>query len=226
MLKFKGALGTGSRAPSPFEIAYNSGSFAFPPASLISLSQEESDGWELGLEYVLGNRVHLEAVYFDQEIKDVIFFDLSGFSGYLQDTGMSTSKGVELTADIQLSDNLHLVSNYTFNETERPNGLQRLRRPEKLLNLGLNYSSMDGRLNINSYYRMSRDSIDEILGSDIISLDDFNVFDLSVNYNMSDSVSLYARLENAFDEDYEEITGFNSPERAFYIGVRLDFFAQ
>ena len=85
---------------------------------------------------------------------------------------------------------------------------------------------MDGRLNINSYYRMSRDSIDEILGSDIISLDDFNVFDLSVNYNMSDSVSLYARLENAFDEDYEEITGFNSPEREFYIGVRLHLFAQ
>ena len=225
VLKFKGALGTGFRAPSPFEIAYNSGSFAFPPASLISLSQEESDGWELGLEYVLGNRVHLEAVYFDQEIKDVIFFDLSGFSGYLQDTGMSTSKGVEVTADIQLSDNLHLVSNYTFNETERPNGLQRLRRPEKLLNLGLKYSSMDGRLNINSYYRMSRDSIDEISGSNIISLDDFNVFDLSVNYNMSDSVSLYARLENAFDEDYEEITGFYSPERAFYIGVRLHLFA-
>ena len=46
VLKFKGALGTGFRAPSPFEIAYNSGSFAFPPASLISLSQEESDGWE------------------------------------------------------------------------------------------------------------------------------------------------------------------------------------
>lgn len=226
VLKFKGALGTGFRAPSPFEIAYNSGSFAFPPASLISLSQEESDGWELGLEYVLGNRVHLEAVYFDQEIKDAIFFDLAGFSGYLQDTGTSTSEGIELTADIQLFDNLRLVSNYTFNDTERPNGLQRLRRPEKLLNLGLNYSGMDGRLNINGYYRMSRDSIDEIFGSDIIDLDDFNVFDLSANYNVSDSISLYARLENAFDEDYEEITGFNSPERAFYIGVRLDFFAQ
>ena len=97
VLKFKGALGTGFRAPSPFEIAYNSGSFAFPPASLISLSQEESDGWELGLEYVLGNRVHLEAVYFDQEIKDAIFFDLAGFSGYLQDTGASTSEAVSYT---------------------------------------------------------------------------------------------------------------------------------
>ena len=162
----------------------------------------------------------------DREIKDAIFFDLAGFSGYLQDTGTSTSEGIELTADIQLFDNLRLVSNYTFNDTERPNGLQRLRRPEKLLNLGLNYSGMDGRLNINGYYRMSRDSIDEIFGSDIIDLDDFNVFDLSANYNVSDSISLYARLENAFDEDYEEITGFNSPERAFYIGVRLDFFAQ
>ena len=107
-LKFKGSVGTGFRAPSPFEIAYNAGASAFPPASLVTLDHEESKGYELGVEYVLGHRLHLEAVYFDQEVKDAIFFDLANYSGYLQDTGTSTSTGIELTANFQINKNLQL----------------------------------------------------------------------------------------------------------------------
>lgn len=224
VLKFKGSLGTGFRAPSPFEISYNAGPFAFPPAAAITLAQEESEGYEFGVEYVLGNRVHLEAVYFDQDVEDAIFFDLAGFSGYLQDVGTSTSKGVEITADLQLSDSLRLTSNYTYNDTERPDGLQRRRRPEGLMNIGLAYVAMAGRLNINGFYRISRDATDEIFGSPV-DLDDFEVLDISASYRFTDNFSIYARLENAFDEDYEEITGFNSPDRAAYLGFKLNFSA-
>ncbi|HJO10451.1 MAG: TonB-dependent receptor [Gammaproteobacteria bacterium] len=224
-LKFKGAYGTGFRAPSPFEIGYNAGAFAFPPASLVSLGQEESEGYELGVKYVVGSSLHLEAVYFDQEVEDAIFFDLAGFSGYLQDVGRSTSDGVEISADISLSDNLRLTSNYTYNDTERPNGLQRRRRPEQLANFGLAYVGMDDRLSLNAFYRISRDSIDEV-GATLVKLDDFEVMDLSASYSVSDNIKLYARVENAFDEDYEEIAGFNPPDRAAYVGVRFNFSAR
>ena len=223
-LKFKSSLGTGFRAPSPFEIAYNAGPFAFPPAALVTLAQEQSEGYEFGVEYVLGNRIHLEAIYFDQEVEDAIFFDLAGFSGYLQDVGTSTSKGVEITADLQLSDSLRLTSNYTYNDTKRPNGLQRRRRPEGLMNIGLAYTALDDRLKINGFYRVSRDATDEIFGSPV-DLDDFEVLDISARYRITDNFSIYARLENAFGEDYEEITGFNSPERAAYLGFKLNFSA-
>jgi vitamin B12 transporter len=173
---------------------------------------------------VLGNRIHLEAIYFDQEVEDAIFFDLAGFSGYLQDVGTSTSKGVEITADLQLSDSLRLTSNYTYNDTKRPNGLQRRRRPEGLMNIGLAYTALDDRLKINGFYRVSRDATDEIFGSPV-DLDDFEVLDISARYRITDNFSIYARLENAFGEDYEEITGFNSPERAAYLGFKLNFSA-
>ena len=162
---------------------------------------------------MLGNRIHLEAVYFDQEVEDAIFFDLAGCRGFLQDVGTSTSKGVEITADLQLSDSLRLTSNYTYNDTERPNGLQRRRRPEGLMNIGLAYTALDDRLKIHGFYRISRDATDEIFGSPV-DLDDFEVLDISASYRITDNFSIYARLENAFDEDYEEITGFKSPERA------------
>lgn len=223
-LKYKASFGTGFRAPAPAEIAYNVGPFAFPPASGVILQQEESEGYEFGVEYVVGNDLHLEAVYFDQEVENAIFFDLASFSGYLQDVGTSTSKGVELNGEFQLSDAWDLKVNYTYNDTERPNGQQRRRRPENLVNLGLSYSGMGDRLNINGFYRISRDSIDEIFGvPDPVQLDDFEVLDLSANYQITNNIQIYGRIENAFDESYQEITGFNTPGASAYIGFKLNF---
>ena len=172
------------------------------------------------MEYVLGNRLHLEAVYFDQEVKNAIYFDLAGFSGYLQDIGASNSEGVELGIDLTMTDSLRLTSNYTFNETKRPNGLQRLRRPEKLANVGLFYSGVGDRLKLNAFYRISQDSIDELNGTSV-GLDDFQVLDLSASYDVNDSFRIYTRVENALDEDYQEVTGFFSPQRAIYVGIKL-----
>jgi len=223
-VKLKGSYGTGFRAPSPAEIAYNAGAFAFPPASLVTLAQEESQGYEFGVEYVLDNDLRLEAIYFDQEVENAIFFDLSGFSGYLQDVGTSSSSGVELNGEIGLGDAWDLSVNYTYNDTERPNGLQRLRRPEHLANLGLSWYGMADRLNINAFYRISRNAIDEQFGNpNVIPLDAFEVMDITANYRINDSFQVYGRLENAFDEDYQEITGFNTPGAAAYVGFKLSF---
>ena len=47
--------------------------------------------------------------YFDQEIEDEIFFDLATFSGYLQSPGTSTSKGIEIAADVPLGERWELL---------------------------------------------------------------------------------------------------------------------
>lgn len=221
-LKFKGSYGTGFRAPSPYEIAYNAGASAYPPASLATLTQETSRGFEGGIEYLRGDSLRLEAIYFDQDVDDAIFFDLADFSGYLQDTGTSNSRGVELHGELSLGHAWRLTANYTHNETARPNGEQRLRRPEDLVNLGVSWFTLQDKLNLNAYYRISRNSIDQT-GNTVVALDDFEVLDLSVNYSVTPNIQLYGRLENAFDADYQEVTGYNTAERAAYIGFRLNY---
>jgi len=213
-LKFKTALGTGFRAPSPFEIAYNAGPFAFPPAAGIALQQEESEGWEIGVEYFT-HTMRLEAVYFDQNVENAIFFDLASFSGYLQDVGQANSHGIELSAEFPITDSLRVTGNYTHNETERPDGTQRLRRPEHLFNFGFLYTGLDGKLNLNGFYRSQADAID----SGNIAIEDFGVFDLAVSYQLMESVRVYGRLENAFDENYQEIIDYNTAAAAAYVGV-------
>lgn len=220
-LKLKASAGTGFRAPSTAEIAYNSGAFATPPASNVKLSEETSQGFELGIEYFVGTQLKLEAVYFDQDVEDAIFFDLEAFSGYLQDVGNSTSSGIELIADYALSANWTVKGNYTFNETERPNGLQRIRRPEHLSNLGVSYRSDDGRLLLNAFYRSSANAIDG--NTVLVALDNFGVVDVNARYQLHPNVEIYARIENAFDENYQEINGFNSALRGSYVGAKLSF---
>ncbi|MFK7862628.1 MAG: TonB-dependent receptor plug domain-containing protein [Pseudohongiellaceae bacterium] len=221
-LKLKASLGTGFRAPAPSEVAYNAGAFAFPPASLVTLKEENSQGFEAGIEYFGGSRVKLEATYFDQEIEDAIFFDLAGFSGYLQDIGTSVSKGVELSGNIMLSSTWNVQANYTYNDTERPNGLQRLRRPEGLFNVGVSYVSNNSRLRFNAFYRSSEDSIDEVRGT-VVSLENFGVLDINATYQVTENVEIYARVENLLDEEYQEVFDFNSTDRGSYVGFRLNF---
>ena len=221
-LKFKSSFGTGFRAPAPAEVAYNAGAFASPPASLVTLKEENSEGFEVGVEYYSGTRLKLEAVYFDQKIEDAIVFDIAGFSGYLQDIGTSTSKGAELSGNFAISNNWNVNANYTYNDTERPNGLQRRRRPETLTNIGVSYRSTDERLSVNAFYRTSEDSIDEIRGA-VVSLENFGVLDINANFKISEAVEVYARIENLLDDEYQEIFDFNSADRGSYVGLRLNF---
>ena len=108
-VKLRGAYGSGFRAPSLYEIAYNSGFFAYPPASEVSLSPETSAGHDLGVEWYGDNGLYLEATYFDQLINDEIYFDQASYSGYLQDSGETDSRGIELALETPLSATLALT---------------------------------------------------------------------------------------------------------------------
>ncbi len=221
-LKLRGSLGTGFRAPSPYEASYNRSPFAAPPASLVNLTEETSAGYELAVEYYTRAGLHLEAVYFDQKIEDAIQFDLSAYSGYLQDVGSSASQGVELSANMPLTARLTLNTNYTYNETRRPDGSQRFLRPEHLANLGLTWLSADERLHFSGFYRRSQDSVDSLFGS-AVTLDDYDVFDLSASFKLTTLLNIYARVDNATDAEYAEVLGYNTAGRSVYVGVQASF---
>lgn len=221
LLKFRGSLGTGFRAPSPYEIAYNTGPWAYPPASNTKLLQEQSKGWELGVDWYWKEALQLSLVYFDQKTENAIDFDLTGFSGYLQETGTSLSRGFEFSGSYNISPALGVDFNYTHNNTQRPNGLPRRYRPEQLANLGLAWEPR-AKLQLNAFLRYSAKPFDEAVTNNVL-LKDFVVLDLNASYQLSRQVQFYARLENALDEQYQEIATYNTADRAGYLGFRLLF---
>lgn len=218
-LKLKGAYGTGFRAPSLFEIAYNNGPYAVPPAADTQLREEESRGYDIGLSWLASSGLYLEAVYFDQTIEDEIYYDLTNNSGYLQRGGDTDSSGVELGADWPLAESLSLNANYTYNETETSDGDRRPYRPEHLANLGLNWRGLADGLALGLAWRLSADARD-IDGS---RLDDYQVLELNASYQLTRYLQLYGRLENALDEDYQEVPTYNTSGAAGYAGLRYAF---
>jgi vitamin B12 transporter len=218
-IKFKGTYGTGFRAPSLYEISFNKGPYAYPPAQGTELGAEESKGYDLGAGYYATAGWYVDAVYFHQSIDDEIYFDLLNFSGYLQGQGESTSEGVEFITAVPVSDTVTLTGNYTYTDTQDSAGEQRLRVPKNMCNVGMLVAPWDGRLKINVNYRVARDTANDVDGA----VDDYEVLDLSVSYQVLKELELYGRVENATDERYQEIPTYNTPGAAGYAGFRYTF---
>ncbi|HKK22137.1 MAG TPA: TonB-dependent receptor, partial [Pseudohaliea sp.] len=200
-LKLRGTWGTGFRAPSLYEISYNRGPFAFPPAATADLREETSEGYDLGVAWAGTDGEYLELTWFEQQVENQIFFDLIGFSGYLQEDGESESRGVEFAAAWPLAAGLALSGNYTWNDTETATGEQRARRPEHLGNLGFTFTGRDSRLKLGAHLRLSRDAVSTMA----TPLDDYEVVDLNASFELVPGLTLFGRVENALDEDYEEV---------------------
>ena len=52
---------------------------------------------------------------------------------------------------------------------------------------------------------------------------DYEILDISATYNLTDALSIQGRVENVLDEDYEEVSGYNTPGAAGYAGIRYSF---
>ncbi|MEP0357658.1 TonB-dependent receptor [Paraglaciecola sp.] len=225
-LKLRSAYGTGFRAPSLSEIDYNNGPWAYSPATDSDLKEETTEGYEVAVEYTQHNGSHYEVVYFDQTITDSLEFDLAGFSGYIQENGEVYSKGIELIADVALTDSLRLNSNYTYNDTEDTTGEQRIRRPKHLANIGVNYQVE--KLTVSANVRFVKDFTDSVYDSSIfqsvrVPMDDYQIVDLSARFQANTNLIIFARVENLLDEDYQDLATYYNKGQALNVGVQYQF---
>ena len=66
-IRFKASYGSGFRAPSLYEVDYNGGPWAFPPASNTQLIEETSEGYEYGFEFMAHDKVSGEDAKVDRK---------------------------------------------------------------------------------------------------------------------------------------------------------------
>ena len=210
----RGAVGTGFRAPSLYEIAYNTGPFAYPPATLAPLKEEQSEGWEVGLVGLFGDAT-VEVIWFDQQIENEIIYDMANYSGYLQTEGKSTSEGIELVGSMALSQRLALEGNFTWNDTAQQGGQQRPYRPEETGRISLiwDQSNVTARLTA----RHTGKAVDPFL----TPIDTTLTLDLTARWTVTPRWSLEARVLNLTDETNQQVPGYRVPGLTAYAGVRI-----
>ena len=53
---------------------------------------------------------------------------------------------------------------------------------------------------------------------DVVSLPDYNVFDVKFSY-MINNYNILLKIDNVFDEQYQVVNKYGTSNRAFYIGL-------
>ncbi len=56
-----------------------------------------------------------------------------------------------------------------------------------------------------------------------MTLKAFTLINLGADYKITRRLQVYGRVENLFDQTYQEEFGFKAPGRAAYVGLRVGF---
>jgi len=228
------AYGTGVKNPTFTErFGYFDGFLGNP-----DLQPEESNGWEAGIEQkFFENRLDVDLTYFDETLEDEIngfVFDPATFLFTSANmNGESERSGYEITANYRVNDNLYWQGSYTSLDAEEPDyvsgtHLEEVRRPSDSASMSINYTFADEKANVYLSATYTGDQLDNYfppypLEAERVTLDSFTLVNLSGSYQFSDSLTVFARIENLLDENYEEIYGFSSQGQGAYAGIRYNF---
>ncbi len=224
------SVGTGVTNPTFYE------QFGYVPSMFVGnpgLRPEESLGWDIGLEHGFFDRaLVVDVTYFNQNLTNEI---ITSYAGPLPTPvnldGESERQGVELTATLNLTSGLTATATYTYVDATEPSPvggapLREVRRPEHSGSLNVAYRFHEGRGRVfgEIVFNGAMTDLDfSTYPSTRVTLDDYTLVNVGGSYSFSDSFEAYGRVENLFDEDYEEVLGYNSQGRVAFIGLRGRF---
>ncbi len=217
--KLKASVGTGFKAPTLSEMFENFPSFGF--FGNPNLKPETSFGWDAGFEQALANQtLQFGATYFHNNIRNLIDINAAGDS--YANIGRARTDGVESFIAWQPLDALSLRADYTYTEAfDAQLHQELLRRPKHKVSLDARWQvtpelSLDADLlYVSSWIDVSRDgSIPRLTAPG------YTTVDIAASYDVTDQITLYGRIDNLFDEDYQNPTGFLHPGRGVFGGKR------
>lgn len=224
---FVGA-GTGTKNPTFVE------RFGFTPDTFIGnpdLRPEKSRSYSASLEHAFGEAVHMRVTAFHDRLEDEIngfFFDANagGFTA-VNTNGESQRDGVELSVNAQLNEVLRVQADYTYLDATQPtNGNQEneLRRPQNSGRIIVDYDALPERLSLQAGAAFIGEHYDDDFATfpaRRVNLDGYTLLHCTARYRINDMFEITGRVENAADENYQDVFGYATPGRSAYLGVNM-----
>lgn len=216
-LRLRGAWGTAVKNPTFTELYGIYSGFQSNP----NLKPEESESWELGLDTTLSDeRIQLGATYFNAQLKDEIgsSCDANWTCTPINIEGISDRQGVELSSSFAVSDSLQVNAAYTYTDSEDPAGVEEQLRAKHIGSINVAWQvKSDTKLNINVQHNGSQTDYGF---PNPVMLDAYTLVNLNANYSASDKMDVYLSLNNLFDEDYQQVNGYETLGFGANIGLR------
>lgn len=228
----RASWGQGFRAPGLYELYSEYGNLTLQP--------EESESWEVGVEQRLFQDAVVSLTYFNrQNDNEIGYFDcwtytsplcaVNGVSrgGFYGNIVRTEAQGIEAAGRWAVGDRLTVSANYTWTDAEavkaadpKHNGKRLTRRPEHMGNLHVDYAWAFG-LKTGVGVRYVGETFND--AANTVKVDAYTLVDLRASYPINDTLEVYGRIENAFDEDYQTVLNYGAPGRGVFGGVRVRF---
>jgi vitamin B12 transporter len=209
-----------------------------------NLSPEQSRTIHAGIDQkVASGRVRITADYFDSRFHNIISFDYGPQSpacvaanegtqaGTYFNTNLARARGGTFSGEARITRWLSASTNYTYDSTRTlsaptdpinvdPNylpGSRLLRRPVNSGNAVLNASILRMNWNLSGYFSGQR--FDYNYPGQAID-PGYALFNLAASYNIARGLSVYGRVNNLANKQYQEVYGYPALGREFRIGVK------
>jgi vitamin B12 transporter len=230
-LILRGSIGTGQKNPTFTErFGFFPGQFVGNPA----LKPERSTAYDIGLDSeLLDGSLVVQATLFQQDLEDEIngfVFDPASFLFTAQNIdGRSKRRGAEITARWQATNQIGVSASYTNTDTTEKDfsgaNVRELRRPRHSGSLSIDFQSIDQKFDATLVADYGGDRSDIFFPpfpafSEIVTLESYWLVDLTVQYHLNRRLSLFVRVANLLDEDYEQVFGYRTLGRTGYVGIR------
>lgn len=199
------------------------------------------------------DRVRVEATYFDNRFRDQIAYvgDPATFGGPIKTAqGVLTSfinndraraRGLELSAALRPKRQLSLSGQYTLTDSKLiaaadvidfvtlrliPNpevGAPLLRRPKHAGAFNIAWVGEHFDVNLNAFFIGRRRDIDPVTFSRLVYNQGFSKVDLAGGYQLNTRMTIFARIENLLNQNYQEVLGYPAYRLTFSAGLRVRF---
>jgi outer membrane cobalamin receptor len=233
-----GSFGTGIRPPDGFELAFTNNP---------DLKPERSVSFDAGVEQTfLASRAVVDITYFHNRFQDQIvtlggsMAQLSSYSS--ANLKNSRARGLETSFRLQPLRSLELGGQYTFvdsailaldgvSQANAPFqvGQQLLRRPRHSGSYNITWKYRNLTLNTNAYFRGTTLDVDPTYGLSACSFgmpcffnnQGYTRADAGFSYRMPHGVEIYGRVNNLFNQKYEEVFGYPALHLNFVAGMKF-----
>ena len=206
-----GSAGQGFKIPTISQFACD---FCFAPA--VPLVPEKAAGYDLRLGW-RAERASAALTAYRLEVKDQIAYQGLRYVNIAR----TRSTGLEAEADAQLTEALRLRLAYAWTDAvDRTTDISLIRVPDHAGAATLIWTQgrLSGAFTVHAESSQTDTARD---GFTRVTRKGFAVADLAGAFQLTERVTLTARLENLADERYEESFGYGEPGRAVYFGIRL-----
>lgn len=184
-----------------------------------NLKSEHSTNYEAGIQYAKGKDL-IRLSVFEWHTRDLIAYQAMKYTNI--DRAKST--GVELNMSTEMM-GVDVGANLTWQNPKNKETGAKLDRRAEIFG-SLNVSKTIGQWYLGGDVMFTGHRSDKWYDSNTnsnldIKLPSYALVNLNARYNINKNVSLYARIENLFDKDYETVYGYEQPGRGAYVGVNF-----